>query len=521
VVLRIGRNCSRRWNGFTGNGPRHVNVAVMADSNVRAVPDNALVVSTLCFASVVAGAVQSIVLPILPDIAQQLHISGSATSWVVTTSLIFAAVLAPVAGRFADLHGARTVLMLCMALLVAGSLLAACVASLPVLLAGRALQGAAGAVFPLALSVLRRELPKRRLTSAMALLSATIGIGGGLGPILAGVASGQRLEYRTVFWLAAAASAVALVGVSVAVPRRSSTVPGRVDVAGAALLCVGLVLLMVPLSQGSTWGWRSVTVTVMLVGSALFFSVFVLVERHRVAPLLDVRLMISRPILVTNLIGLLIGLLMFVFFLGVFQLVQTPRAIAGYGFTATAVVAAVVYRLPGTLASVLGAPIGGALVKAFGGRATAVTAGSVGTLGFGVLCYEHDRPYQVILGATAAGLAIGLGYAAMPALLMTAVPFEHIAVGTTVNALSRWVGGAAASSLVAVILARSTSDGKPADESAIVVIFAVGAVASVAVVLLARFGLPSGADGTRTRLRPAPAARATGAAGAPLKLVRP
>ncbi|MEU7004669.1 MFS transporter, partial [Nonomuraea sp. NPDC046570] len=130
---------------------------------------------------------QSVVVPVLPDIAEQLEVSVATASWAVTAGLVSAAVIVPVFGRLADLRGGRSVLLCCLALLTAGGVVSALAPSLPLLLLGRVLQGTAGVVFPLTITVLRREVAGDRLTSAMALVSAMLGVGGGLGPVVAGL----------------------------------------------------------------------------------------------------------------------------------------------------------------------------------------------------------------------------------------------------------------------------------------------------------------------------------------------
>ncbi|MDK0524227.1 MFS transporter [Streptomyces sp. ML-6] len=445
----------------------------------------------LCFAGVVAGAMPAVVVPVLPNIAQQLNVSVSTANWSVTAGLLMSAVTVPVFGRLADLRGGRRVLLWCLAVLTAGAVLSALAPSIWLLMLGRTLQGATGAVFPLAITVLYREVAGERRTSAMALMSGTLAVGGGLGPVIAGVLNRVEPDYRVLFWLCAALGTVSLLLVVLFVPRREAAVgTGRVDVTGATLLGTALVLVMLPLSQGTAWGWTSAPVVAMAVGAVVTFRLFLRAENRHRDPLLDTELLRRRPIMIANLVSALVGAAMYLSSLVLSHLVRSAPESSGYGFGASALTTASVYLLPCAVAAVLAAPVGGRLVVRFGSRATLVVSGLTGIVGFAVLALAHDRPWQVVASSFTIGVMVSLGYAALPALLAQFVPPSRVGMANSANALTRWVGGAAGSSLVAAVLAAFTPEGGGTPgESALVVLAATGAVMAAAVVLLARFGL--------------------------------
>ncbi|GAB3677202.1 hypothetical protein GCM10027589_47390 [Actinocorallia lasiicapitis] len=123
---------------------------------------NGLLVAVLSLAAMVVSLMQTQAVPILGLIAGELDTSAANAGWVTTATLLSAAVLTPLLGRVGDQFGKKRTLLAVLALAVAGSAIAALAGSLWLLLAGRAFQGAATAIFPLALSVLREELPKER-----------------------------------------------------------------------------------------------------------------------------------------------------------------------------------------------------------------------------------------------------------------------------------------------------------------------------------------------------------------------
>ncbi|MFD9722030.1 MFS transporter [Streptomyces sp. NPDC059076] len=450
----------------------------------------------LCFAGVVAGAVPAVVIPVLPDISEQLGVSAGTANWAVTAGLLTSAITVPVLGRIADLRGGRGVLLWCLSVLTAGAVLSALAPSVWLFLLGRALQGTAGAVFPLAVTVLHQETTGHRRTSAVALVSGTLAVGGGTGPVAAGLLNSARPGYQTLFWCCAAVSALAVLLVAFLVPRREAFGGGRVDIAGAALLGAGLLLVLLPLSLGASAGWTSPLVVGAFAAAAAVLGAFVRVERRHPDPLLDMELVRRRPIMVANLLSALVGAVMIVATLGLTHLVRGEPGEAGYGFGASALTTAVVYLLPSTVASMIAAPVGGRLVIRFGSRFTLVAAALAGTGGFTALTFAHDRPYQVAVAGIALGVMVSLGYAALPAVLAGAVPAARTGTANSANALARWIGGAVAGSLVAVVLAAFTTGDGPPHENAVVVLFGAGALAAVAVGLLARFGLSAPAAGT-------------------------
>ena len=132
------------------------------------------------------AVLQSLVAPALGTIGKDLGVSTSSVSWVLTAYLLSAAVLTPILGRLGDMVGKRKIIILVLALLLAGTVLAALAPTLGVLIIARVLQGAAGAVMPLSIGIVRDELPKERVSVTIGLLSAIFGIGAGIGIVAAG-----------------------------------------------------------------------------------------------------------------------------------------------------------------------------------------------------------------------------------------------------------------------------------------------------------------------------------------------
>jgi len=445
----------------------------------------------LAFVVTVTAVLQTAVVPVLHPIGEALHASASGVGWVVTANLLAAAVLTPVLGRLGDVHGRRTALLGILAAVAAGSLLAALTTSLPLLVAARVLQGAAFGLFPLSIGILRDELPAERLTGAMAVVSGTLGAGGGLGLVLTGLLTRGGGDYHRVFWLALGVALLALLLAAVVVPGRPRTrgAQGGVDWLGGGVLGASLVLLLLPLSKGGQWGWASPATLGCLVASAVVFYGWVVLEHRVAAPLVTPVLMANRPLLVTNAAGLFVGLAMFISFLGVSDFVQTPAS-TGYGFSASVLSASAGYLLPGALAGVLAAPLGGRLVRRVGGRVVLVLAALTGAAGFVLMALLHSASWQLITGSLLVNVAVSLAFAAMPALIVAEVPPWQTGVANSVNSISRSIGSAVASALVVTLLASDVLPSGLPRESAYVGAFAIGAAGCLLAALLVAVGLP-------------------------------
>src|SRR5689334_19016320 len=214
----------------------------------------ALAVVVLCFGGLTAALTQTLVIPIQSELPQLLGTSASNTAWVVTVTLLCAAVTMPVAGRLADMFGKQRVLATSAAILVVGSLVCGLSSTLTPMLVGRALQGFAMGFIPVGISLMREITPPHMTSTAIAAMSATLGVGGAIGlPLSAWIA--EVGNWHALFWASTGLAALVLAAVVLLVPHVRDAQPGRLDVVGGIGLAVGLVSVLVGISKTTTWGW--------------------------------------------------------------------------------------------------------------------------------------------------------------------------------------------------------------------------------------------------------------------------
>lgn len=441
-----------------------------------------VLIAGLSLVALTVAILQTAVVPILGIIAKQLNTSSVAVSWAVTANLLAAAASTPLIGRLADLYSKKRVLLGVLAVVLAGSVLAAVTTSVPLLIVARILQGASYALYPISIAILREELPEDRLVGAMSVLSGTLGFGGGVGLVVTGVLMSGEAGYHRVFWLTTAFTAVVIAVAVAVVPNRRPDAAGSIDWLGAVGLAIGLSSVLLAITQGNSWGWGHPGTIGLLAGGATVLICWWWWERRAGDPLVSTTMLARRPILLTNLATVLVGTGLYFAFLGLTQFVQMPRRAAGYGFDASVLQASVYFLLPGALTGFLVALVSGRYIDRYGARRVLVVAAIAGIAGFVMLAVAHDRPWQVVVAGVLTNAYISLGYGALPALVVSEVDANETGIATSMNAIARTIGSSLAAAVVAVLLGHRIVP----TEISFVTIFVAGAVtAALALALIA------------------------------------
>src|SRR4051794_1870384 len=428
---------------------------------------------------------QSLVVPAIPAIQQSLGVSADTAGWAVTAFLLSSAVATPIAGRLGDMFGKGRVLVAVLVIVCAGTLLCT-IPSLPALLGGRIVQGVSGGVLPLAYAIVRDEVDPANVGRGIALIASLLGVGGGLGVIIAGVLV-EHLSYTSMFWVQLPAFAAVAWGVHRVVPDPAHTVRARIDWTGAVLVSSGLVMLLLTITQARRWGLES-TATWLALGTAVaLLAAWAWSALRHHDPLLDLRLMLRRAVWTTNAVAFLVGVGQFVGFIMLPRYVQEPNGLGA------SPVESGVYLLPMTVAIVISGLAAGRLERRFDARTLLITS-SLLTLGaFVLLTFARATPLEVYIASTLHGLGTGLAMAVLATVIVMSVAEDETGAAAGVNNVARTLGGAVGGQFAAVLL---VSSGYTAA-------FAVGLVATVASV-----GVVRSIGGVHRGLAAAPAAAA-------------
>ena len=249
---------------------------------------------------------QTFLIPALPKLQEGLNTSGTWVTWTVTAYLLTGSVATPLIGRLGDQHGKVRLMVICLAVFLVGSIGAIVAWNIGSLIVFRAIQGVGGAVFPLSFAIIRDEFPREKQSVAMGLVSAVLGVGGGLGIVASGLIV-DNLSWRWLFVVSAVVVAVALVLVWRFVPESRVRASSSVDVWGALTLSGGLVALLVGLTEGPHLGWGSPAVAGLFAAAVAFLVLWCVVELRVEDPMVDMRMLARRVVLFTNLTAMLSG----------------------------------------------------------------------------------------------------------------------------------------------------------------------------------------------------------------------
>ncbi|MFE7275093.1 MFS transporter [Streptomyces sp. NPDC057623] len=458
-----------------------------AEAGGGAPPRPNAVVAVLAFAGIVVSLMQTLVIPIVPELPRLLDAPASDTAWAVTATLLAAAVATPVMGRLGDMYGKRRMLLVSIVLLVSGSVVCALSDALVPMIVGRVLQGLASGVIPLGISIMRDELPAERLGSATALMSASLGIGGALGlPAAALIA--DSFDWHVLFWTSAGMGVAAFVCVVLFVPESRVRTGGRFDLVGGAGLATGLVCLLLAISKGADWGWTSGTTLGLFAAAGVILLAWGWWELRTDQPLVDLRTTARRQVLVTNLASIAVGFAMFAMSLVNPQVLQLPTQ-TGYGLGKSMLIAGLCMA-PSGLVMMATAPVSAAISRAKGPKVTLMVGVLIIAAGYSLNIVLMSEVWHFVLVACVIGAGVGFGYGSMPALIMSAVPASETAAANSLNTLMRSLGTSSASAVAGVILAQMTLNlGGSAvpSENAFKVVLAVGAGAALLAFVVASF----------------------------------
>ncbi|MFF8590307.1 MFS transporter [Streptomyces sp. NPDC015220] len=410
------------------------------------------VVPVLAFAGIVVAVMQTLLVPVIKDLPQLLDTSPSNATWVLTSTLLSGAVATPIMGRLGDLYGKRRMLIASLAVMVAGALVSAFTSALLPMIAGRTLQGFAMGAIPLGIGLMRDMLPRERLGSAMALMSSSIGVGGGLAlPAAALVA--QHTDWHALFYGAAGLGVLSIALTLWAVPESPMRAEGSFDLLGALGLSAGLVLFLLPITKGSDWGWSSATTLGLFAAAAVVLLAWGLLELRIAAPLVDLRTTARREVLLTNLASIMVGVAFYVVSLVLPQLLQLPAA-TGYGLGQSMVVAGLCVA-PLGLTMMFTAPVYARLSARYGPKVTLITGLLVIAIGYGGGLGLMDAAWQTVVTSVILGAGIGLAYSSLPALIVGAVPASETGAANGLNTLMRSIGTSVSSAVIGMVLANT------------------------------------------------------------------
>ena len=453
-----------------------------------------VVLSILFAGGLIYTLLGALLLPATRALSHSLHASQIDITWVLTAYILSGGVATPIAGRLGDMYGKQRTLVWLLAVVAAGTLLCAVSTSLVPMIAGRLISGVASGVFPLAYGIIRDEFPAERVATAIGVISVSVGIGTGLAVVLAGFLI-ENLPYHWLFWVPLAVIVPTLTAAWLWIPESPLRPGGRMDWLGAVVMGLGLLALLIGISKASSWGWGSVKTIGLLCAGIAILVTWVWIELRTEAPLIEMHTMAISTVWRTNLAATLFGFGMFAAFATIPQFVEQPRS-TGYGYGAS-VVGGGLYLMPAAVTMALIGPLAGRIERRTGSKRALLLGAASGTLGYALVALSHGVSWHLYVAMAIVGIGMGLGFAALPTLIVAAVPPEQTGAATGINTIMRVIGGALGIQICATIIARQTGPGGLPLESGFATSFwvcaaALAAASVVAAIVPSRVKAPAG-----------------------------
>jgi len=413
-----------------------------------------LVVAVLAFAGIASSLTQTMVTPLIAQFPAIFDSSAADTAWIVTATLLAAAVAVPIAGRLGDLFGKKRMILVVAAPLILGGVVCAIAPSVEIMIVGRALQGLGSGMVPLGIALLRDVVPREQLSSAIATVSATLGVGGAIGlPMSAAVV--EFADWRVLFLVGSAVTVIAAAAIWIVVPAMPAGAAGqRFDGLGALGLAIGLVSFILAISKGAEWGWTSPLTIGLLALAVIAFLGWGVWETRAKDPLVDLRTTVRPRVLLTNVASIFVGFGMYASMLVMPQVLQLPSA-TGYGL-GQSILAAGLWMAPAGLMMLLLSPVAGRLIDARGPKFTLVLGVAILAAGYGVGLVGMGSAWGLLITSLVINSGVAFAYGAMPAIIMGAVPRSETAAANGFNTLMRSLGTTIGAAVIGVVLAQMT-----------------------------------------------------------------
>jgi EmrB/QacA subfamily drug resistance transporter len=384
----------------------------------------------------------------LPSIERDLHIQITELEWVVNAYALTFGVLLLSGGKLADLLGRRRIFVVGLVIFTASSFFCGIANGATTLIVARTVQGVGAALMnPATLSIITATFPPRQRGTAIGIWAGVSAMALAIGPLVGGFIT-QNFSWSWVFFINVPIGILGIVAAYFFIDEsRDTSHEQRLDLPGLLTSGIALFALTYGLIESNNYGWGSTRIVGLFVVAAVFFVVFVLLERHQRIPMLDLSLFKNRTFAGANAVMLLVGLAMFGVFFFVSLYVQN---ILHYSPTRAGAT-----FLPMTVLVILVAPFAGRLSDKIGPR-WLVTAGQA-LLAVSLLLFsrlnETSTFWTLLPALVVGGVGMAVSMSPLTSAAMGSVPIEKAGIGSAVINSMRQVGGSVGIAVMGAIIA--------------------------------------------------------------------
>jgi MFS family permease len=448
-----------------------------------------------CIATMVMYA-ETMLIPAIPTLIKDFHISYGLSSWLLTAYLVSGAVMTPIAGKLSDIYGRKKMLLIIMAIYAGGVITGGFAINIYTLIITRVIQGFGMAMFPIAFSMVRDQFPREKVSIAQGVITSMFATGAVIGLSIGGIIIqnfGWRMTFFTLIPISIALLLIIRKFIHISddynydidndkfntnniqtrvkknqIIKKEKKSTSRIDIKGSILLAITITsfLLALTLLQSTPSNNNSNINN----GFANFYSIlentlpfiilgvislilFIYVEKRVEFPLMDFKIFLKPQILIPSTIIMIVGLSMFMVFQTIPILVQTPIPI---GFGENAVDTGRV-QLPFAIVLLLFGPTSRIIISRLGSLKPIIFDSALTTVGFLIILLFHSSEFLIStgLGILSAGLSLDV-VGAMNVVLLSS-PRESSGVAIGMSSMLRIVGSSIGPALAAMYVQTNQS----------------------------------------------------------------
>jgi MFS family permease len=438
---------------------------------------------------------ETMLVPAIPDLIKDFNITYSTSSWILTTYLITAAVMTPVAGKLSDIYGKKKILLIIMIFYTVGVSIAGFSTNIDFLLIARGFQGVGLSMFPIAFSIVRAQFPRQKMAIGQGIITSMYGGGAVIGLSIGGTIIQHYSWHFTFFTLIPIALGLVLIiwrfihvdkeGVepkrkqqqqiqrqqqeaettdktdnseylekktTIAKNSKFATSNGSLDIRGAITLAVAitsflLVITYLEIGTGannnSTGSSSTISIATFLIAGIISLTFFIFIEKRSASPLFDFGLLLNRRILLANLMIIIVGFSMFIVFQTIPILVENPQPV---GFGGDPISAANV-QLPFALVFLVFGPASGLIISKLGSMKPIIVGTVVSTIGFFGLVVFHSTEFLLSLNLAIISIGLSLSSVGAQNVIILSIPRQNSGASLGMTTFLRIVGSSVAPAL--------------------------------------------------------------------------
>ncbi len=449
------------------------------------------VLLTVTAVSLLVNYVETMVIPGIPAIQKDLAASTTIASWITSAFLIVGAAVAPLFGKLGDIYGKKKIFLSVLLFYIAGVGLAGFASNIYMLILSRAIQGIGFAIVPLGLAIITDIFPREKVATAQGIISGTFAIGAAAGLII-GAYVVEDLSWQWAFHTAFILSIIMFFVAAKMLKKDVSGKKSKVDYTGATILMSGIVLVLLYLTEAPNLGWLSLEDIAFLIPGLILTVYFFVFENKRTSPLIQLKLLKIRNVLVANLVGILSSLGMFLLFFAVIYYAQQPKPFGlGLDTISTGLTLA-----PATLVMLIVGPIIGRSVSKIGPKPILILGSIISITGLSLFIFNRTTTTDLTIDVAVSLVGVVSMIIPITNMISISLPRENIAVGLGMNTMLRNLGGAIGPVLATTIMATYTSPyivnigGHPvvaamvANSTAFNTIFAIAIAVTIVIIFL-------------------------------------